>query len=166
MENEIIPTTAAEINLLEAQDYTHFEYGTQGQRFLNWLIDNVLTRICLTYATGYFIGLGIGLLSITAQQEIYNGIIEKTFTYYLISYLVVAVNYIFYYTICEKLFRGYTLGKLITGTRAVRQDGEELTLKDAFMRSLCRIVPFEVFSGFSTLTWHDKWTNTMVIKSR
>jgi uncharacterized RDD family membrane protein YckC len=85
---------------------------------------------------------------------------------YIISYIIVIINYVFYYTLCEKLFKGYTLGKLITGTRAMRQDGEALTFKDALLRSLSRLVPFEVFSGFSTLPWHDSWTNTMVVKSR
>jgi uncharacterized RDD family membrane protein YckC len=68
-----------------------------------------------------------------------------------------------YYSLCEKLFRGQTLGKLITATCALRTDGEELTFKDALLRSLCRLVPLEVFSGFG-VPWHDAWTNTMVVK--
>jgi uncharacterized RDD family membrane protein YckC len=76
------------------------------------------------------------------------------------------LNYIVYYTLCEKLLKGYTLGKLITGTRAIRQDGGELTFRNALLRSLSRCVPFEVFSGFNTLTWHDSWTDTKVIKAR
>jgi uncharacterized RDD family membrane protein YckC len=75
-------------------------------------------------------------------------------------------NYIIYYTFCEKLFRGYTLGKLVTGTRAIRTDGQELTFRDTILRTLSRIVPFEVFSGFGGHPWHDEWTKTMVIKSR
>jgi hypothetical protein len=34
-----------------------------------------------------------------------------------------------------------------------------------FFRSLCRLVPFEPLSGFG-YPWHDRWTKTMVIKSR
>ncbi len=85
---------------------------------------------------------------------------------FLLSFMIGYLNYIVYYTLCEKLFKGYTLGKIITGTRAIRQDGQELTLKNALLRSLSRCVPFEVFSGFNTLTWHDSWTDTMVVKSR
>ena len=77
--------------------------------------------------------------------------------------MIIIVNYLVYYTLCEKLFRGQTLGKLITGTKSLRTDGEELTFKDALLRSLCRLVPFEVFSGFG-VPWHDSWTNTMVVK--
>jgi len=53
-----------------------------------------------------------------------------------------------------------------TGSRAVRQGGGELTLKDVLSSSLSRCMPFEVFSGFNTLTWHDSRTDTMVIKAR
>jgi uncharacterized RDD family membrane protein YckC len=84
----------------------------------------------------------------------------------LLSLLIGYLNYIVYYTLCEKLLKGYTLGKLITGTRAIRQDGGELTFRNALLRSLSRCVPFEVFSGFNTLTWHDSWTDTKVIKAR
>ena len=47
-----------------------------------------------------------------------------------------------------------------------QQELGELTFKDALLRSLSRCVPFEVLSGFSTLTWHDSWTGTMVVKAR
>jgi uncharacterized RDD family membrane protein YckC len=91
---------------------------------------------------------------------------EQTFETYFVSYLIAVFHYLFYYTICEKAFKGYTLGKLLSGTRAVRMDGQELTLKDAFLRSLSRMVPFEVFSGFGEQPWHDTWTKTAVIKAR
>ena len=82
------------------------------------------------------------------------------------TYLIAILNYLFYYTLCEKLFRGYTLGKLITGTRAVKENGQELSFTDAILRSLSRMVPFEAFSAFGGHPWHDRWTKTMVIKSR
>jgi uncharacterized RDD family membrane protein YckC len=84
----------------------------------------------------------------------------------LILYLVGILNYLLYYTFCEKVFKGYTLGKLITGTRAIRDDGNELTFKDAILRSLSRLVPFEALSAFGYSPWHDSWTKTTVIKSR
>lgn len=144
----------------------HFEYATQGQRFLNYLIDNILMRYGLSYLTGIAIGT---LLAVAAPETLDNLADSEsnwTIGMLLVGLLVGILNYIVYYTICEKLFRGYTLGKLITGTRAIRQDGNELTFKDALLRSLSRLVPFEVFSGFNTLTWHDSWTDTMVIKAR
>ena len=75
-------------------------------------------------------------------------------------------NYLIYYTFCELAFKGYTLGKLITGTKAIRNDGQPLMFKDTLLRSLSRMVPFEVFSGFGDKPWHDSWTNTTVVKAR
>ena len=87
-------------------------------------------------------------------------------TLLLLAYVVTIFNYIIYYTLCEKLFRGQTIGKLITGTRAIRTDGSDLTLRNAFLRTLSRLVPFEPFSTFGGRPWHDTWTDTMVVKTR
>ena len=141
-----------------------YVYATQGQRFLNWLIDNLLMRYGLSYLTGMGIGLIIGIANPDLFEDIASS--SERGPMLMFGVIIAYLNYIFYYTICEKLFRGYTIGKLITGTRAIRQDGKELTFKNAILRSLCRLVPFEVFSGFNTLTWHDSWTDTMVIRSR
>jgi uncharacterized RDD family membrane protein YckC len=164
--NELFAHTEQE-DLLAEESYidNHFEYATQGQRFLNWLIDNLLMRFGLAYLTGFGVGLIINLASPGFFEDI--AISQNTFgTLFFLGIFISYLNYIIYYTLCEKLFKGYTMGKLITGTRAIRQDGEELTFRNALLRSLSRCVPFEVFSGFSTLTWHDSWTDTMVIKTR
>ena len=166
-QNNELTVNAAEQDLLAGESYidNHFVYATQGQRFLNWLIDNVLLRFGLTYLTG----MGIGFIIAVAAPDFFERMDHssgRSASLYLIALLIVYMNYIIYYTLCEKLFKGYTLGKLITGTRAIRQDGKELSFRNALLRSLSRCVPFEVFSGFSTLTWHDSWTDTMVIKAR
>ena len=123
----------------------HFEYATQGQRFLNWLIDNILMRYGLSYLTGIAIGTLLAVVSPEFLTELANSESDSNWTFGLlfIGFLVGYLNYIIYYTICEKLFRGYTLGKLITGTRAIRQDGGELTFRNALLRSLSRCVPFD-----------------------
>jgi len=165
-ENNNPDINTEQADLLAGETYVdnHFEYASQGQRFLNWLIDNVLIRFGLNYVSGMAAGALLAILF----PEFMTGIVygENRGGLILISLVVIILDYIFYYTLCEKLFKGYTLGKLITGTRAIRQDGGELTFRNAILRSLSRCVPFEFFSGFSTLTWHDSWTDTMVIKSR
>lgn len=168
MENFGNTESEQQVDLLSdvADTSNAYQYASQGQRFVNWLIDNLLMRFGLSYLTGMAIG---GLLAVAAPEFLENIAMSEgrmSGGLLLLSLLIGYLNYIVYYTLCEKLFKGYTLGKVITGTRAVRQDGSELTFKDALMRSLCRCVPFEVFSGFSALTWHDSWTDTMVIKAR
>ncbi len=144
-----------------------FVPASTGQRFLNFFIDNILMRFGLSILTGMGVGVILAVLFpdyMTRLAE--NPDITTNIDLFLLAYAVGIVNYLLYYTICEKAFKGYTLGKLITGTRAIRNDGAELTFKDAFMRSLSRLVPFEAFSAFGGYPWHDTWTKTMVIKSR
>jgi uncharacterized RDD family membrane protein YckC len=147
----------------EIHPYFQYSHATQGQRFLNFFIDNVLMRLTLTYGTGFLMGKILMALSPELMFKIIND--NDKIGLYILSYLIVIVNYLVYYTLCEKLFRGQTIGKLFTRTKALRNDGEELTFKDALLRSLCRLIPLEVFSGFG-VPWHDSLTNTMVVKTR
>ena len=57
-------------DILQAQEYVHHEYATQGQRFLNWLIDNILMRFGLSYLTGMAIGLILGLIAPEFLQDL------------------------------------------------------------------------------------------------
>ncbi len=141
-----------------------YEYASQWQRFFNFLIDNLLMRFGLSYVTGTAVGV---LLAYVAPGYVERLAYDPSrWDIYLLGYLVAIFNWLIYYTICEKAFKGYTLGKLITGTRAIRNDGGELTFKDALLRSLSRLVPFEAFSALGGYPWHDTWTKTMVIKTR
>jgi uncharacterized RDD family membrane protein YckC len=148
----------------ELNRYIQYTQASQGQRFLNWLIDNLLMRFGLSYLTGTLVGLMLAkFFPDYATRIVYSD--DRTDLIW-IGLIIVIFNYLVYYTFCEKVFKGYTLGKLITGTRAIRDDGQELTFKDAFLRTLSRIVPFEVFSGFADKPWHDSWTRTSVVKAR
>jgi uncharacterized RDD family membrane protein YckC len=169
MENSSQLESTPQTDLLSdvAESISQYQYATQGQRFINWLIDNLLMRFGLSYLTGTVVAL---ILRTVAPDFLYSMVDTENGSprlgLYVLGYMIAILNYLIYYTLCEKLFKGYTLGKIITGTRAIRQDGKELTFKDAFIRSAIRLIPFEVFSGFNTLTWHDNWTDTMVIKAR
>jgi uncharacterized RDD family membrane protein YckC len=148
----------------ELSSYIQYEKATMGQRFLNFLIDNLLMRFGLSYLTGTIVGY---LLAIFFPEYMSRILYNRTsFDFLLIVYTVAIFNYLIYYTFCEKVFRGYTLGKLVTGTRAICEDGTDLTFKDAFLRSLSRLVPFEALSALGYSPWHDRWTKTMVIKAR
>ena len=141
-----------------------YEYASTWQRFFNFLIDNLVMSYGLSFLTGSVVGFILGyffpdyIIRISQSKDDIDML--------LLSYLIGIVNYLVYYTICEKGFKGYTLGKLITGTRVIRRDGDELTFKNALLRTLCRLVPFEILSAFGGHPWHDTWTNTVVIKTR
>jgi uncharacterized RDD family membrane protein YckC len=148
------------------EDYQQYTPATSGTRFLNWLIDNLLMRFGLSYVTGMGVGYIIGKYFPDYAERIVYASERNAYDLLLLGYIIAIFNYLFYYTICEKAFKGYTLGKLISGSRAIREDGKELTFKDALLRSLSRLVPFEVFSGFSDRPWHDRWTKTRVVQAR
>lgn len=159
-------TTAPESqDLFTEEELFTYESASTGQRFLNYLIDGIAMQYGLSYASGYLIGK---IASIISPQWAYDTFVtrQNSFDVLFSMYLVSILNFLVYYTFCELLFKGRTLGKLVTGTRAVREDGKELTLKDAFLRTASRVVPFEPLSAFGGYPWHDKWTKTLVIKAR
>ena len=86
------------------------EYATTGQRFINYLIDNLLMRFGLSYATGIVIAYGIDAIN---PELLYSWQTSGFTGLLILSYLIAILNYVFYYTFCEKLFQGRTLGKLI-----------------------------------------------------
>lgn len=80
-------------------------------------------------------------------------------------YAIIFGVYILYYTIMEATTNGRTVGKYVTGTMAIREDGGRITWLNAFCRTLCRFIPFEaVVALFIQYPWHDDFTRTAVVK--
>ena len=116
---------------------------------------------------------------LTIGLRLVNLIIDSVFYYQILGRLMAELPifetnalantiYIFsfpiYYIVCEHFFQK-TLGKLFTQSVVVNEYGEKPTLKDIVVRTVIRFIPFEPLSFFSSNRgWHDKWTNTYVIK--
>jgi uncharacterized RDD family membrane protein YckC len=154
-ENEVLDNL--EIGI---EDNDVFFEPSKGKRLANYFID-MFTYLILAILLGTVIALfdefngGDNIIVDYLNSEdspIFDNIIG----------FVLVVGY---YTFTEYVYKGKTLGKLITKTRAVTQDNKRLTLKHAFLRSLCRIIPFEGISylGSSTQGLHDKLPKTKVI---
>lgn len=128
-----------------------------GKRFANYLIDLVLF-----YVLAIFVGIVIGVFNpdyILSEPTAGEKILDR-----ILSLLAYAV----YMGFVEGIFSGKSLGKLITGTRAVYTDGYRISFGVAFSRGFSRAVPFCVFSAFGNPCnpWQDRWTNTMVIDEK
>jgi uncharacterized RDD family membrane protein YckC len=136
--------------------------ATIGQRFINYLIDSILFYVFVIIAA-FFVGIVIALRGGTVENMDVEG---RNAGARLVLYLIAYLFYVILYSLFEGASKGKTLGKLLTRTRAIRADGSLLTWKDAFVRSLCRIIPFEPFSAFGGSPWHDSIANTMVVKER
>ncbi|MBO9684538.1 MAG: RDD family protein [Flavisolibacter sp.] len=129
-----------------------------GIRFVNYLID-VVAFYALSFLAGILFAIG------AAGAGAYDNIESSDGPGIQLGLLLFELLIIFaYYTLFEYFAKGRTLGKMATGTVVVREDGSAPTFKDAFMRTLCRFIPFEPFSALGTRPWHDSLTHTMVIK--
>ena len=124
-------------------------------RFVNFIVDRLLF---------YFFSRAFNIIwGSFLRMAMYN---EDYYTRLIVSGLVGLFLYAFFMGVTEALFKGKTLGKIFTGTRAVNPDGSPISVKTALLRGLSRMVPFEPFSAFPgswPRPWHDKWTNTYVI---
>ncbi|HEY1039111.1 MAG TPA: RDD family protein [Bacteroidia bacterium] len=68
-----------------------------------------------------------------------------------------------FYIIFEGGFQA-TPAKLILGRVVVNEYGEKPSFGQILGRSYGRIVPFEAFSCFNGLGWHDSWSETLVLR--
>jgi len=116
--------------------------ATSGKRIGNFIID-----LIIVYTLFYIIGM----------SELRTLIENDQRSVFLVIYLL-------YYIILEGGF-GQTLGKFITETKAVNNDGSALTFERVIGRSLCRFIPIELLSfvGRRPRGWHDSFSKTMVI---
>jgi uncharacterized RDD family membrane protein YckC len=164
MNNELAGVETEQHLFTDDDVLLQYEEASTNQRVLNFIVDSLLIRFALTYATGFV----LGYLFYALSESFYNAVFfnEDKIITALINYVIGALIYVVYYTFCEKVFNGVTLGKLVTGTKAVGEDGQALTFKQTLLRSLSRVVPFEAFSAMWGAPWHDTWTNTIVVKTR
>ncbi|KAA5536848.1 RDD family protein [Taibaiella lutea] len=134
--------------------------ASQGKRFLNYLID-----VLVFYGVMMVIGMVFGILGMDAalnflaSDEPGNKLLSSLFSILLYALITGAT---------EAIFKGKTLGKLITGTKAVNEDGSTISAATAFKRGFSRAVPFCAFSalGNPSYPWQDRWTNTYVMDEK
>jgi uncharacterized RDD family membrane protein YckC len=139
-DNAPIPTAA----------FADLPSASMAARFMNLLIDSVV-RFVLSYALGYAF----------ARTGVIPGGGAPRFVFGLLTMLV-------YYTTLEYFF-GFTIGKLITGTRVVDRLGKRPSFGQIVGRSLARWVPFDVLSFLGSNPaggWHDRWSGTRVVRLR
>lgn len=141
LDQELTPrdgATQVKINLASA-----------GQRFGNYIIDAIIFYILIIAIV--FILAFMGLLSDSP----------------IVLYPLVFAVMLGYYIVMEASF-GKTVGKFVTGTKVVTENGEKPSFGAIVGRSFCRLIPFEAFSllGSDTVGWHDSIPKTRVIRDR
>ena len=126
-------------------------FASTGKRFLNYLIDGII----------FYIIAVILLVAVFYTEDIADSASNN-----LMLRLVAMLMFAVFYFLSELIFKGRSIGKFITGTKAVNADGSDMRVETILLRSLSRVVPFEPFSAFGGHPWHDKWTRTHVIDVR
>ncbi|MEH6418401.1 RDD family protein [Pseudomonas sp. CGJS7] len=125
-----------------------YESASYGRRLFNYLIDSFVFGIFKVVVV-----LAIGRASIGRDP--------------LKDIFMTTAVMLIYYVVMEGLF-GATIGKFVTGTRVVDEDGKPPGWGTVVVRTLGRCIPFEPFSiffyGQARTAWHDKLANTRVIR--
>lgn len=146
--------------IIVGDEIREFEVADKGIRFVNFFIDRIVVTIFM-----FGVGMVLALFYISAGNEEALLAYEESISIRIMEYILGAIATVGYYVVCEYYFKGKTIGKLLTKTRAVTLDNKRMDLGTAMKRSLSRIVPFEPFSFLGTFPtgWHDKWSDTKVI---
>ena len=146
-------------SILDGADISLHVAG-RGRRLANLLIDSFLfdTIVSIVFV------LSIKNIIDSGRQPNPDDMMNLVVPFYGYSFLF----FIAYNTLFEWLSQGKSPGKLLTGTRAVNEDGTRIGFKKAILRTLCRLIPFEMFSalGSPSHPWHDSLTKTRVINER
>jgi uncharacterized RDD family membrane protein YckC len=132
-------------------------HASRGKRFLNYIIDLIAFYLIL-------IGLGILFVLLFPGFLEYSDNSSPMFNF--LDRLVALILYGVIMGIFEAALKGKSIGKFITGTKAVNEDGSTISTKTAFLRGLSKAVPFCAFSalsGYVCSPWQDRWTKTYVI---
>lgn len=132
-------------------------YASKGKRFANFIIDYIGQLII-----GGAIGIAMAIISeITGDYE-YVAWIDTmgTLGEYALGIVILIVYYMFFETIT-----GRTLGKYITNTKVLTEDGQKPEADKILYRTLSRMIPFEAFSflGDEGRGWHDSIAKTVVV---
>ncbi len=113
-------------------------------RFINFLVDTIVWFTIVAFLTSFL-----------------NA--KDTFQI-LLGYLILFASYITYYVIMETKYQK-TIGKFLTKTKVVNQNGTKPEIGDIFRRTFCRLIPFDRISFLFTANgFHDRLSSTTIIK--
>lgn len=146
----------------EMEQYKPLPHASNWLRFANNLIDSIIALLLLMLIQNI-----LDLVSALSGVDISSIFTSAEPLDRLISYLCNSFFMFILYLLVEGSTKGRTIGKLVTGTRAVKANNAPITWDDAVIRSLVRLIPFEALSAFSSNgLWHDRLSKTVVVKTR
>lgn len=136
-------------DILDLEKKMAYRVASLPKRITNYIIDWVVIYL--------FVFVVASLSNVVTVEN--NGQLSDT------ALMILFGGILLYYSLMEYQF-GKTLGKFITRTRVISTTGNPLTFLQCAGRVLCRIIPFEAFSGLFTdgVFWHDSIPKTLVVE--
>jgi RDD family protein len=134
-------------------------------RFVNCIVDQIAIGVIIN---GLKFAIAYLKLGQNYRDHIYYKVLDPENIDLTVleqsMYVSLAVTFLYYF-LFEGSTQGRTLGKIMTNTVAITQDGTPFTYRHALMRTLCRFIPFEALSALlAYLPWHDSITKTAVVR--
>lgn len=131
--------------------------ASKSERFLNYLLDSFFRFLI-------FFGL-FALVSrfalIFGRVDIIANMLDWGANFFVLVFIIFSFGY---YAFFESASNGKTLAKYITKTKVVDNRGNKPEVGLIISRSFCRMIPFNNLSFLFGTGWHDRLSETMVIK--
>ena len=135
-----------------------YQYASTWKRLTNYIID-----ACFVFIVFYILLLCYDFISARHLEAYINPNHDRLF--FVILYIV-------YYSFSETYFKGRTIGKIFTKTKAITIENTNLKIEQAIIRSAGRLIPLDHLSFLFgddnnaneySIGWHDKISKTRVI---
>ena len=145
-----------EENNLKQFQVTEDLLASHSQRFLNLLMDYI--------AQLFLFIIAFSIVSVIAETNGNKDFMVNFIKNDIAQYTFVTCIALFYYNFFE-IFFARTVGKFITQTIVVDENGEKPNHETILVRTLCRLIPFEILSflGMPARGWHDRISKTYVV---
>jgi len=126
------------------------------QRLTNWLLDVIVQAILFVI----LFAIITNIASSYGNKELPSYLLLNPIGQYTFVSSIRLVYYIFFETLFAR-----TVGKFISQTIVVDEDGERPSHSVVLIRSLSRLIPFyEIsFFGIPSRGWHDRISKTYVV---
>ena len=130
--------------------------ASHSQRFLNLLMDYIGQLFLFIIA----FSIAVTIAETNGNKDFAANFVKND----IAQYTFVACISLVYYNVFE-IFFARTIGKFITQTIVVDENGEKPNHERILVRTLCRLIPFEILSfiGMPARGWHDSISKTFVV---
>ncbi|MEM6719662.1 MAG: RDD family protein [Bacteroidota bacterium] len=128
----------------------HYKKASRGQRFWIYLIDVLLI-------------FGVFSKYIFLIPRSFETLLVSTFGERFSLYILFIIASSLYYLFFEAIFKT-TPGKCLMNTRIINYKKGKIKFSQFVWRTLSRRIPFEPFSFFGDIGWHDLLSTTTVVK--